>query len=123
MIIASLITLWLITACTPEPIANPGLSSPTPTLPVSAMTELPAALTATLVSFLSQETGIPPTEITLQQAEALTWNDSCLGISQPDEMCAQVITPGYRATFNTSRGRFTIHSDRSGRSHRLAQSP
>lgn len=122
MFIASLTLTLLLIACSVEPIANPHSISPTPT-PITtpaAMTEIPAA---TLVSFLSQESGIPTTEITLRQAEAVNWNDSCLGVSQPDQLCAQVITPGYRVTFDTPRGSFVVHSDRSGRLHRLAQSP
>jgi hypothetical protein len=119
MTIASLTLTLLLIACSAGSIAKPDLISPTPTL-TTAVTEIPTAI---LISFLSQESGIPTTEITLQRAEAVNWNDSCLGVSQFDELCAQVITPGYRITFDTPRGSFVVHSDRSGRWHRLAQSP
>jgi hypothetical protein len=76
-----------------------------------------------LKSFLSQQSGIPTAETLLQQVEVVTWSDACLGAAEPEELCLQVVTPGYRAVFSTPNGEYTLHSNQTGSSYRLAQAP
>lgn len=38
---------------------------------------------------------VPAAEITVEYVEAKEWPDSCLGLPQGNEGCADVITPGY----------------------------
>ncbi len=83
---------------TPEPSKNP--------------IEAPAA-------FLAQEANLPADEISLISSEKVEWNNACLGASQPGEVCAQVITPGYRFVLNTPDGIYQIHTDLSGKSFRI----
>jgi len=40
------------------------------------------------------------------------WPDSCLGLAKPDQMCAQVVTRGYRATFSVRGKRIVYRTDR-----------
>lgn len=35
-------------------------------------------------------------ELVFESAEAVEWPDGCLGVSEPDLMCTQVIVPGWR---------------------------
>jgi hypothetical protein len=42
------------------------------------------------------------------------WPDACLGVAAKDVMCAQVITPGYEATFFVNGRVYTYHTDESG---------
>lgn len=44
---------------------------------------------------------------------AVDWPDACLGVVT-DEMCAQVITPGYEATFSANGRVFIYHTDEAG---------
>lgn len=46
--------------------------------------------------------------------EAVQWPDSCLGISSPDVMCAQVITPGYRVLLQAGGKQYEYHTDQNG---------
>lgn len=63
--------------------------------------------------------GIPSHEISLVSAEAVDWPDACLGVSNPDELCAQVITPGYRIILGRLDKQYEFHTDRSGQNIRL----
>ena len=74
----------------------------------------PAQLVENLKSVLSVETGIPSYEILLVSSETVDWPDSCLGLAQSDEFCAQVITPGYRIILGTLDREYEFHTDRSG---------
>lgn len=115
--------LIVLMACSVPP-AEQTTAAPTtmPSVRV-ASTALPAEVMRSLQQFLAQTTGIPAEQITLQHVESVEWNNSCLGITNPNEMCAQVMTPGYRVEFETPRGRYVMHSDRTGRSSRIATSP
>lgn len=73
-----------------------------------------AQLVEDLKSVLSADTGIPSHEILFVSAETVDWTDTCLGLSQPDELCAQVITPGYRITLSTLDREYEFHTDRAG---------
>jgi len=72
---------------------------------------------------LAQTLGVPQSEITLKSSEEVMWRDSCLGVSQPNEMCAQVITPGYRVVFSTPKGDIEVHTNKSGSAFRVASQP
>jgi hypothetical protein len=88
-----------------------------------ATTVLPNSLTEQLKSFLAAETGITSEAIALQQFEPVDWNNACIGVLSPEEFCAEVITPGYRVVFNTPNGVYVVHTDQSGQTIRLAESP
>src|SRR5688500_9718435 len=53
-----------------------------------------AALSA-VVADVANNQGIPPHEIAVDSLVAHQWRDSCLEWPKPDEICADVITPGY----------------------------
>lgn len=111
---------WLLVGCSGFGTDNrSGMGSPTtPSNPA-----LPTALVEQAQTFLSQETGIPHEQMQLEASEAVEWSDACLGVVQPDRLCAQVITPGYRIVLMTPQGKYVIHSDRTGNAMQLAQSP
>jgi hypothetical protein len=106
----------------PETIASPATVSPeNGSLPPEAATDSPPAeLIEDLKSVVSSKTGIPSHEVLFVSAEAVDWPDACLGVSNEDEICAQVITPGYRIALTTLTQEYVFHTDRSGREFRLA---
>lgn len=71
------------------------------------------------VAFLAHEINQPVDEISLISSEKVEWNNSCLGASEPGEVCAEVITPGYRIVLDTPKGLYEIHTDLSGKSFRI----
>lgn len=63
--------------------------------------------------------GVPVDSLKLQKFEQQEWSDSCLGLGRPDEMCAQVITPGYAIEFLADGKVYTIHTNLTGTAARL----
>jgi hypothetical protein len=60
---------------------------------------------------LAQRTGISLAGIEPVSEEQVEWNDACLGVSLPDVMCAEVITPGYRLVYNVDGEEMVIHTN------------
>jgi len=54
------------------------------------------------------------TDATLVDAEAVLWPDACLDAAEPGELCAQVITPGYRIIIERGGRRTEYHADLQG---------
>lgn len=89
---------------TPLPAATPGgLPSPTPWPPLEAARQA-----------LAQQLEIAPESITLVSSEPVEWPDACLDAAQPDEMCAQVITPGYKVVLEVDGVQYEFHTDETG---------
>lgn len=75
------------------------------------------------ISRLAEWTGVPETEIrlaedtVLEPVEAVEWPSACLGVDNPDAICAEVVTPGYRIALelqlDRNRPQF-VHTSRSG---------
>jgi len=111
---------WLLVGC--SGFANhPDSEMGNP--PTTSNSALPTALLEQAQTFLNQETGIAHEQMRLKASEPVEWSDACLGVVQPDRLCAQRITPGYRIVLTTPQGEYVIHSDRTGNAMQLAQSP
>ncbi|MBB1482657.1 hypothetical protein H5392_02130 [Tessaracoccus sp. MC1865] len=54
---------------------------------------------------------IPREGVALEGMEARDWPDSCLGLAEDDDACADVITPGYLIRLGDG---FTYHADQQG---------
>lgn len=76
-------------------------------------TKTPVAVRLALVDLASRlVNGASRIEIT--SYTAMEWPDACLGVVADGQMCAQVITPGYEATFLANGRVFIYHTDESG---------
>lgn len=51
---------------------------------------------------------------TIVSVERTSWPDSCLGLARPDEVCAQVITPGYRVMVSLGGRQLEYHTATDG---------
>jgi hypothetical protein len=71
-----------------------------------------------LKTVLAAEVGAPATEILVEEITPTEWNDACLGLPQPGEICAQVITPGYRIVLSHLTETYEFHTDQTGRNIR-----
>jgi hypothetical protein len=65
---------------------------------------------------LAQHLGVSADEITAVSAEFVEWSDACLGVHSAGQMCAQVITPGYRIMLEAAGKQYEVHTDRNGTS-------
>lgn len=64
--------------------------------------------------FLAAQLNIPSEQIKIVSAEAVEWSDSCLGLGKPEEICAQVITPGYKVMLEAEGKSYEAHTDQNG---------
>ncbi|NLG28473.1 MAG: hypothetical protein GX557_11220, partial [Chloroflexi bacterium] len=63
---------------------------------------------------LAAKLGVPVDAIDTVRVEAVTWPDACLGLARDGQMCAQVLTPGYRLEFVVNGVSYEYRSDRRG---------
>lgn len=93
-----------------DPIAQGSLSEPVP----------PEAV-VTGENRLGEALGVSVDQIALVQYERMDWPDACLGLPEPGEVCAQVITSGWRAVVTLNGQRYEIRTDETGQTVRWQQ--
>ncbi len=69
--------------------------------------------------FLSNFIDVPVSDIALKSAEKVDWPNSCLGLPDEGELCAEVIVPGWRIILQAGTKTFEIHTDLTGQTIRL----
>lgn len=80
-------------------------SAPATTFPPAAEQARIAAASALSTSLIS---------VAIVSAEQEEWPDACLGLPEPLEVCAQVITPGYRVVLQAEDEQVTYRTDETG---------
>lgn len=93
------------TAVTPD---QPVVPTPGPGGPPGP--EQPAPVDAARTD-LADRLGIDVGAIAVVSVEAVEWRNACLGAARPDEVCAQVITPGYRVVLRADDSQYVYHTD------------
>lgn len=102
------VTLALVaTACGAEPT-----NTPHPDPPYAAVAAQQA---------LASELGIAADGINFVSFSQEEWPDACLGLAETDEMCAQVITPGWRVVLSAEGKEYVYRTDESGETIRREQ--
>lgn len=76
--------------------------------------ELPPGAVLEAISQLSQELNVSVDEIEVLDFEQVDWPDACLGIPQEDQVCAQVITPGFRVVLGVAGQQYEFRSNQDG---------
>lgn len=93
----------------------------TPTPENGDTSVLPPEVVLAAQQWLANELGVQVEEIEILRTEQVEWPDACLGLGGPDEVCAQVITPGWRAIFLVNGQEYEVRTDETGAVFRLAQ--
>ena len=138
-LLAGVTLAWLTLAgCTVQPVTplpppgNPAAATPPPPPAAEATTAAPPAETTPTPAehagqearnLIAQQTQLDHDQITIVAVEEVEWPDACLGVYGPEEMCAAVITPGFRVVVDTPNGEYVVHTDAEARSLRIASAP
>lgn len=69
---------------------------------------LPPAILVACEDLLARA-GEPPDEVV--SVTPREWPDTCLGVPEPGEVCAQILVPGYEVLFAVGSNRYTYHTD------------
>jgi hypothetical protein len=70
---------------------------------------------------LSQVLGIAADQLQIVTVEHVDWPNSCLGLGQPGETCAQVITSGWRVVFQAGGQQIEVRTDGTGQVVRVRE--
>ena len=121
-----LVYLWmsalvlLLAACAPQqngvPVTGQTPSAGTP----SAAPGLPPEAVLDAQQWLATQLSVAIEQVQIMDIEQAEWTDSCLGLGKPNEGCAQVITPGWRAVFEVNGKTYEVRTDETGSTIRLA---
>lgn len=85
------------------------------TTPVPNIAEEPLSLIAQKTGEkLAADLGVDISEVSIDKIEPVDWPDACLGIVKPDQMCASVITPGYKVTLTVKMTQYIYHTNQDG---------
>lgn len=80
----------------------------------------PEGATNAAVAALAGQLGVAASEIEVVALEGAEFTDSCLGLGQANEMCAQVMTPGWSLTLSAGGQEYEVHTDATGQQVRVA---
>ncbi|MCU0507602.1 MAG: hypothetical protein MUC34_04220 [Anaerolineae bacterium] len=95
-------------------VAPEGSSGPAGSAPPAA--ELARAQAAA-------DLGVELSQVTIVSVEPVEWPDACLGMPDPTELCAQMITPGYRVTLDVNGKPVIYRTNETGEEIRLERQP
>lgn len=99
---------WRIAQVTEESMATP--------VPTPSSSGVPDSVIQQTTQALAQTLAIDGTAVSVVQAEATSWPDSCLGIQTPGLACAQHVVDGYQVTLAANGQQFTYRSNGDGSS-------
>jgi hypothetical protein len=108
-----------ITKIDPTLKIPPPVDEPTPVAPTN-VDVAPKAVIATRDA-LAKNLKVEATQIRVVGFDEREWPDGCLGAAQPDEMCLQVITPGWWVKLEFDGKPFIYHTDATGQVAREAR--
>ena len=86
-------------------------------------TELPPDVQSAVLEAAASRTSQPVSTLRILEAEPQNWTDGCLGLAEPDELCTQVITPGWQVVVTDGRRNWIYRTDESGDLVKLEKSP
>ena len=82
-------------------------------------TGLPPEAVVEAQHWLATQLNVSEAQLTIIAVEQVQWPDSCLGLGGPDESCAAVNTPGWRAVFEANNQRYEVRTNATGSTVRL----
>jgi hypothetical protein len=97
---------------TAEPQPTTSIPTPSPDPPVGVVPREAQGVVALARADLAERLGVEREAIEVTAVEAAKWSDASLGCTQPGQMYAQVVTPGFRVVLKARRETYVYHTDR-----------
>ena len=85
--------------------------SPTPTTDSACVQKETRSPVIAACEALADRFGRSPAEVLVASVTPKQWSNSCLGLAGPEEVCAQVITPGYEVVLELDGAMYTYHTN------------
>ncbi|MEM6401157.1 MAG: hypothetical protein AAF757_13135 [Cyanobacteria bacterium P01_D01_bin.116] len=85
----------------------------------SSTEELPTKVKNAVLSDANKRVSKPVAELQITESEKQSWSDSCLGLSEPGKLCAQVIVPGWKVTVTDGQRELVYRTDNKGKQVKL----
>jgi hypothetical protein len=63
---------------------------------------------------VAQDTGKNPSEVVVVSFMLMEWEDTCLGVHLPDQICAEAIIPGYKVNMVAGNDYYEAHTNMDG---------
>lgn len=107
--IVSLVWLsLLLTAC-----STGGTTATAPVIP-ALEDVLPPDVALNIRNQVSEILGVDVETIQLKSIDEMEWPDGCLGLPEADEVCTEVITPGWLLVFEANGQEYRFRVDQTG---------
>lgn len=101
----------LLAACTPSQTDTSRAATPeNPALKDA----LPPDVALNVQNQISETLGASKQDIQITKVEKMDWPNACLGLPKADEVCAEVVTPGWLLTFNIKGQEYLYRVDETG---------
>ena len=81
---------------------------------------LPRRVEAAVLRDASKRSQISIKDLEIVESTPRTWNNGCLGVSQPDEICTQALVPGWKVVVSDGKQKWIYHTNSNGRLLRIA---
>lgn len=102
-----------------EAALSPSQTLSEPFEPALLTPELPATVGGKMLATTVEDQGIALEKLSLIASRPRQWRDGCLGITSTDELCVQVITPGWQGLVSDGDRDWVYHSDELGEQVKL----
>lgn len=110
-----LIFMVILTACTSQaPTEPPSLIVEQPNQDDLSTGEGLTPIEYAVVKQLAVNLGLKVNDIVVLENTPTEFNDSCLGVSMQDVMCAQVVTPGHNIVLEANGTQYEYHTSEDG---------
>jgi outer membrane lipoprotein-sorting protein len=81
---------------------------------------LPPPVARAVLRDISRQQGILPSRLKIIEYNRKTWRNGCLELPRPDELCTQVLVPGWQVVVSDGNQKWIYHTNNNGRSLRWA---
>ncbi|MFN7035292.1 MAG: hypothetical protein ACK4SN_02910 [Bellilinea sp.] len=103
----------------PPPLPTDQQITPLPTIGIIIPQEEADMIFEKVRLMIAEQIRTAPETLSLIEMSPVEWPDGCLGLASPDEMCLQVITPGYRLFIEVNGAILEVRTDQNGNQVRI----